>query len=663
MKGDFTRCKFGTERHYRSVRMQQGRVLLDSDWNSQMEIESHLSKAGAIDAVGKSGGALQNAGFGIISDKEDIEKCKDAAVLSKDGSLEDKINSLPAGDFLVPRGRYYVDGILCENDEHTFSSEMKDFQDAFDPQDGKDYLVYLDVWERHITSVEDPDIREVALGGPDTTTRVETVWQVKAKDIEDFEEKNRSQEKTATSNNEENQASDRLDCKTAAEKLSLWCQENEGGLLSVRLGMVNAEGNLCKMEPASRYRGQDNHLYRVEIHQSGIPQEAGRDEIGREESGSEETEREDSSKNQHYATFKWSRDNGSTVFAVENIIEGSRLRIRIGRDPISILKADDWVEILGESTELKGKLGKLVRIMGIDESERIVTLDKNVDEFLGEEHIKIRRWDGGNEISYDKKFIVGEFSFELEDGIVVIFSGDKFRTGDYWTFRARELTGNIDTFERMPPHGIEHHCSALAILSRQDGKFRLKEDCRRIHLSLTEMTDLVNQIEKRTELSYVGGSGQEGKRGKILNHPLLVGVSCLNGPVSHAWVKFEVKEGGGRLGGMSGSGNSENAIEVETGDDGVAGCCWVLGHSGTQQAMATLRDKKDLPVFFYADFMMDPDARLRMDISRYGMIIAVLGMLGCLIGVMQEESRWFALFVFIAFAAMLIASIVLRKIR
>jgi hypothetical protein len=40
-------------------------------------------------------------------------------------------------------------------------------------------LVYLVGSKRHVTAIEDPDIREVALGGPDTTTRVKTVWQVK----------------------------------------------------------------------------------------------------------------------------------------------------------------------------------------------------------------------------------------------------------------------------------------------------------------------------------------------------------------------------------------------------------------------------------------------------------------------------------------------------
>ena len=34
-------------------------------------------------------------------------------------------------------------------------------------------------WERHITWLEDERIREVGLGGPDTATRAQVVWQVK----------------------------------------------------------------------------------------------------------------------------------------------------------------------------------------------------------------------------------------------------------------------------------------------------------------------------------------------------------------------------------------------------------------------------------------------------------------------------------------------------
>jgi hypothetical protein len=42
----------------------------------------------------------------------------------------------------------------------------------------------LDVWTRHVTALEDPQLREVALSGPDTTTRTQTVWQVRLLKLE-----------------------------------------------------------------------------------------------------------------------------------------------------------------------------------------------------------------------------------------------------------------------------------------------------------------------------------------------------------------------------------------------------------------------------------------------------------------------------------------------
>ncbi|MCX6048065.1 MAG: DUF6519 domain-containing protein, partial [Chloroflexi bacterium] len=41
MKGDFTRSTFKPAKHYSSVRMQQGRVQLDADWNEQIDLTAH----------------------------------------------------------------------------------------------------------------------------------------------------------------------------------------------------------------------------------------------------------------------------------------------------------------------------------------------------------------------------------------------------------------------------------------------------------------------------------------------------------------------------------------------------------------------------------------------------------------------------------------------
>src|SRR6516164_9657343 len=57
-----------------------------------------------------------------------------------------------------------------------------DYPDPSPISSNQQYLVYLDVWERHLSYLEDEgdlNMREVALGGPDTATRTKVVWQVK----------------------------------------------------------------------------------------------------------------------------------------------------------------------------------------------------------------------------------------------------------------------------------------------------------------------------------------------------------------------------------------------------------------------------------------------------------------------------------------------------
>ena len=56
MKGDFTRSTFKPEKHYSGVRMQQGRVQLDADWNEQIDITAHRTEAEAVDVIGGCGG-------------------------------------------------------------------------------------------------------------------------------------------------------------------------------------------------------------------------------------------------------------------------------------------------------------------------------------------------------------------------------------------------------------------------------------------------------------------------------------------------------------------------------------------------------------------------------------------------------------------------------
>ena len=65
MAGDISRSSFNPLKHFSGVRMQQGRVQLDADWNEQVDIATYLSRAAVGDLIGLAGAPSSDAGFGI----------------------------------------------------------------------------------------------------------------------------------------------------------------------------------------------------------------------------------------------------------------------------------------------------------------------------------------------------------------------------------------------------------------------------------------------------------------------------------------------------------------------------------------------------------------------------------------------------------------------
>src|SRR6267154_6606628 len=118
MKGDYSRTTFDPRKHFSGVRMQQGRVQVDADSNEQGDILNHRVEIEADDVIGLCGAPLHYPAFHIVGDFNDLS-------LEEQGLIE---NALPktgfkvpfkVPDFLISAGRYYVDGLLCENEQIT----------------------------------------------------------------------------------------------------------------------------------------------------------------------------------------------------------------------------------------------------------------------------------------------------------------------------------------------------------------------------------------------------------------------------------------------------------------------------------------------------------------------------------------------------------------
>jgi hypothetical protein len=510
MKGDFTRDTFDRKKHYNRVRMQQGRVQMDADWNEQADIEAHRDQVTTRDVIGPCGGPLHEAGFSIQP--------------TPDGT-----------DLEIGAGRYYVDGILSENEEGVLFTAQPDLPGEELPSDGGTYLAYLDVWQRHLTALDDETIREVALGGPDTATRIKTLWQVKLIQVDEG-----------------------MHCLSALPKDLIPLST---GRLAARAEPDPTSENPCDVDPNAGYRGLENQLYRVEIHAPGP--------LGT-------------------ATFKWSRDNGSIVtkWASQDAQDLNKLTVgSIGRDVVFNFSSGQWIALTDDTRELKGERGVLVKITEVN--GLVLTLDASTIQDpddpaadsvdLGDFPLnpKVRRWEmESGEITTGNAFI------PLENGVEVKFepgdSGDHYKTGDYWLIPARTVTGDIEWPKdgsgaplAVSPHGIEHHYCHLALLQSNGLAWSLVSDCRDFFPPVTELTSLF----------YVSGDGQEvmpdlGEKGTLvpLPHPLQVGVANGSHPVAGATIHFEVVGGG-----------TVTPTETTTNADGIASCVWSLLKSTSEK--------------------------------------------------------------------------------
>jgi hypothetical protein len=189
----------------------------------------------------------------------------------------------------------YVDGLLAENHglppygfdpllaESTGTKDTPYDKQPYWPMPdpltgGGPHLAYLDVWEREVTYLEDPDLVEVAVG-VDTTARWQTAWQVRL--LPNIG--------NAT-------------CASDDDEIPGWLDtiRPSAGRLTTGTVAVSPDDDPCELPPTGGYRGLENQTYRVEIHEGGA---AGT------------------------ATFKWSRDNGSVAIPVVEMVSSTVLRL------------------------------------------------------------------------------------------------------------------------------------------------------------------------------------------------------------------------------------------------------------------------------------------------------------------------------------------------
>jgi hypothetical protein len=163
------------------------------------------------------------------------------------------------------------------------------------------------------------------------------------------------------------------------------------------------------------YRGLENQLYRVEVHETGDATSA---------------------------TFKWSRENGSVVVAVTGTSGPVVYVDSLGFDANLGFSAGQWVELTDDSHEFgqdPNQPGQLYQIDSVTPDQLYVTLKQAVPAGAIDptKNARMRRWDqfGSSNGSNGIAISVGS-SVALENGIEVQFTQGHYVSGDYWLIPA-----------------------------------------------------------------------------------------------------------------------------------------------------------------------------------------------------------------------------------
>ncbi|MCK5243486.1 right-handed parallel beta-helix repeat-containing protein [bacterium] len=436
MKGDFSKWTLKPNKNFNDVLHQQGKVLLDSDWNDRVILTNHWQQRAGRDIIG--------AHIFAVPAHDPVGFKVESAALSGDKA-----------ELKVFPGHGWLNGYLVHLEGEGLQSRTADYLenspgDATNIEEGitRDAVV-LEIWQEAVNGYQVPDeLIEPALGGPDTTERLHTAMAFKLFRLSEGDH-----------------------CQNIHDKIK--DDTGNSGKLEVTLTPSATSGEECPVVQSGGYTGFEHNLYRIEIAQLDNPEEGKK--------------------------FKWSSLNGGLVGRGDyDATDPLKKIITITANLTAITSlyrktfyleiveynesAGNWQVIYGANTVLNGNVLEL----GQDFFTAKAPSDSNVF---------FRLWDGVELIEEYKKPAGSTLEKELQDGIRLAFDNEDtkdYRPGDYWQFtvRAGQKISEDPLLEDQIPQGPIRHRAVLAIIhwdNELTASFAEEEidDCRRIFRPLT----------------------------------------------------------------------------------------------------------------------------------------------------------------------------------
>ncbi len=435
---DLSRQASDPRKHYAGVRMQQGRVLTDDDFNEAATLDAEelrRTRLHAIGAYGTPDAGFLPANFAVVG-----------------GKL----------DFTLTPGQLYLGGLRLEMSAAEHFLLQKDWLN-FDTASAPDAppaggtrrdLVWIETWQQPVTAVEDSELFEVALGGPDTSTRWRTMRRVHV-----------TPGITAT------------DCADAWTEVSAGFTPTLGGLnaemelvttarLTVGFTAPPVTGDLCSPPQAGGYLGAENQAIRVQMVDAT-----------------------------HYT---WGYDNASPLYRVQlGNVSGQPVRLTLLNQPRDavhwpirgqVVELLPWSAALSDGERVAEVAGHLCKVaVSYNPDDHTLQLDTPVPAGFGaqwqartdkadffdgsaeQNFFYLRVWNRGDDLTSPAAVPIATAALG-NTGLQVTFSGGPLRTADHWIIAARPAAPEVvvpwvlGLASGAPAHGIRRHRAPLALL-------------------------------------------------------------------------------------------------------------------------------------------------------------------------------------------------------
>ena len=424
---DISRAAFDPRKQYASVRMQQGRVIVDDDWNENERITNEDLRRSRVEIIGAAGSPDQ--GFHVSNPQ-----------ITAQGI-----------DFDLAAGSFYLGGLRLElHQPQTFRLQHDVLQapgpGGSTPGGERTDLAVLLTYQQPVSAVEDNELFEVALGGPDTTTRLRTMQRVMLW---------------------ENVSSD--DCETAWQAVlqqlaATLSDENElipDSTLTVTFAALGTPDDLCTPTAAGGYLGAENQAIRVQLVDDGH--------------------------------FTWGFDNAAPLYRVQAAAD--RQTLTLLTDPKDqahwplaeqVVEVLPWAAVLPNNEKIAEVRGHLTRVSASynpDTGELTLTdpiptagfddwADRADAAQLGQggAYYYLRVWNRGADRTSSPAipFTPGTAVTLGNTGLEVTLDGTQFQAADYWIIAARpETPHRVVPWELevgRAPHGLRMFATPLALI-------------------------------------------------------------------------------------------------------------------------------------------------------------------------------------------------------